>query len=486
MLYVYHGNTASVAKTDYLQVYAPYPRGDTSRIRVYPWYMEDAFEEKRDLDWLNQSPTDNLGLPLQTVTYRQHSLKPVEHFKCEGWVLGRRSDGLPWHETAGNLAIFRGPGSYHVSGQESDIHPYALYFQASGNGFYLGSAYTNGKFMTTLNGVYQECVYLHTDHYRFTIGNGGKIRWIQRVSEGGKIIPSYMAGSYVRMNSSPPGFSQVPLSRWYGPMISIGIVNNYSIPGVDTSYLRSIPCPWGEICAEAVATMPANWQGNGVALINDLRDCKSQALKTAESIRSLGASKHKLKAAASLYLSFHYGWKLLFSDLKELRDSLNKNLGDGFDHCTASRSATVDIPDWSCTCVQTYQVFINRWDGLFKKLDKFSQLSEAADLKLTLRSAWDLTKYSFVIDWFVDVGSVLNQIDSFYTLAYDVKTIAGGKSVKYSMTLKDHSVGNITASYYLREYSPTIVQPIPSFETHSPTTSIRNHWIEGGSLIVSR
>lgn len=441
--------------------------------------------ENREVGFLNQTPRDNLDMDfLPTVRYRQHTLHPVAHLKGGGWWIGRRADGEAWNRRDSNNIYLDGFGSYHKVTKTGDFCR-NVSIDIGGDISYTSSFYNEGVFWYTFNGVYQRCtrVYAQLDQ---SYWNGSTFRHrYDRLS--GNIYPleyvlntlvyEYPAEALARLAVKP--YARAPWSY-----VKVDIIPPPDLPYFPIDVCRTVPVNWGVLCAQALESMPDSWQGNGVALVNDLRDCKSAAIKTAKSIREL--PKSKLRSAASLYLSFHYGWKLLFSDLNELYASLKRNLGDGFDHCTASATDTVGGNGWDISRLSTYQIFYNRFSGLFSELDKFAQLSQAADLNLSLRSAWDLTKYSFIVDWFVDLESVLSSLDSFYTLAYHCETIAGGKSINCHGIFTDTTHGVLSYKYYLREYSGAIVTPTPPLATHSPTTAIRNHWIEGGSLIVSR
>lgn len=450
-----------------------------------------AFREE-DLDYFDQDPPEGLSTVYHKVVYRQHRLNPVEHLKINGVLYGKRRDGQPWsNETSDAKETY-----INATGAAS-VNTYSEVAFCSSPIYYpVKDSRSIQALYCSISGASGECW-----EARANIGRRDNT---SLYILGHKLIPTTtgykIASKHIQITVSKQTAKEIISSGAYinyfhftdadfksqSQFSNIAVTPANTVPILGRNYFRyrQVPDIWHELCGEAISSMSSSWDGNGIALVSDLREMRSAALSTAESIKSFHGPK-KLKAAASVFLSFHYGWKLLASDLNELNRSLKRKLGDGFDHCTASRTLSVETGYYRGSLNMTYEVYYNRFEGLISELDKFSQFADTFDLKLTLGNVWDMIPYSFVVDWLVGIGDALSAIDSFYTAAYHVKTICGGRSIKYNLTLADTELGFINISYYRRGYG-SIVSPIPPLETHSPTTSIANHWIEGGSLIVSR
>lgn len=237
--------------------------------------------------------------------------------------------------------------------------------------------------------------------------------------------------------------------------------------------------PWAQLARDAYNNIEAGFDGNGIALVSDLTNSVSSARDTAKAVQGLAGSK-KAKALASIYLSFRYGWKLLMSDVRSLSQAMQRSVSSRFTRTTAQKSTTIN----GCNVTATYQVYYDKFGGILGDLSALDQLTEELDLEMNLGNLWDMVKYSFVLDWFADVGSVLESMDSFYNVAYRYQVLAAGKSLKVS---RKRSVpgytGSITETAYRRRYAEDAIPPSPLPATHQPRSQ---SWIDGAALVVQR
>lgn len=121
------------------------------------------------------------------------------------------------------------------------------------------------------------------------------------------------------------------------------------------------------------------------------------------------------------WLESRYGWRPLVSDLKSLSeavDNLGKKVQRLKERSGASISAFSERPDslvWNGSTVRAYEYKSWTWTFSFRG-------SVVADMRPpTIQvnpvvTAWELVKFSFVIDWFVSIGDALQAIsfDLFY------------------------------------------------------------------------
>lgn len=240
---------------------------------------------------------------------------------------------------------------------------------------------------------------------------------------------------------------------------------------------------WPEIAAEAYQDLGMT-SINGIANVKELfgmGEAVTGFIKTLKSLPSKRAA-----AAAQLFLSVHYGFKLTVLDAIELRKTLIKysEKRSSLSKCTATKS-------WEhggISYTATYQVF---YDEFAKLKSSLQQLLLISDFALTTENWWDMVPYSFVVDWFIDVGSVLTALDNYYNVTQRHEVICAGKSILESRTLSKSSLGlaadihcsPIEASCFTRMYQSKAVIPslIPSV-----TINPFNHLIEAAALVISR
>jgi hypothetical protein len=235
---------------------------------------------------------------------------------------------------------------------------------------------------------------------------------------------------------------------------------------------------WGDLAREAYQDL-GFYSGNGVALFNDLIHMKEAASSTLSTILSLGS--RKLSAVSQLFLSFHYGWKLTVMDLEELWSSLQTNASTK--RCQAAAYWSKNGADYSAR----YQVDYDPWAQVHDLVDLFVGLF---DLELRPHTAWDMIPFSFVVDWFVQIGDVLTGLDNWYNLTRRHTVIAAGRSIRCwkqvsprMLGLPDSLMGEVFCSYYKREYG----RPIPPSILPSVTSNVPwNHSVEAAALVVSR
>lgn len=171
---------------------------------------------------------------------------------------------------------------------------------------------------------------------------------------------------------------------------------------IDNAHPPELPVDWGELGQQAGANLQY-WDGNMPAYARDLRILADSILDFAELIKG----KKTPKNLADIYLSDKYGLKLTANDTVALLDAI-----DGAKKATEMRYrrvqalATNDVGPW--VVHQYYTVDYDPFDSFSK--DFLKQLSDF-DALPTLSNLWDLVPYSFVIDWFIDIGGALEQYE---------------------------------------------------------------------------
>jgi hypothetical protein len=233
---------------------------------------------------------------------------------------------------------------------------------------------------------------------------------------------------------------------------------------------------------------------NGLAYVKDAASIATSFLSFGESLRSLASSMRRagrsanairsaVKKSADAYLSIHYGWKLQFEDTRSYIDQF-RNIGSGRGRVTTSSAQHTGIDqDWSIT--QYYHLL---YDNLVEEKDMLSEFLAELDLLPTLENLWDLVPYSFIVDWFLDIGSMLNAIDNYYHITTKYRLICEITTIRATRIRNVYGLlpgctGSLTETYYGRRISTNPYTPLPwSSESSGPF----NHWFEGLALIVQR
>lgn len=240
---------------------------------------------------------------------------------------------------------------------------------------------------------------------------------------------------------------------------------------------------WRELASQAYQTLGMT-DMNGIAYIKDFGEMGAAFSSFANTLRTL--PKSKVKSAAQAWLSVHYGFKLALLDTIKLRDTLEK---ESLRNTRESKCQAVT--SWRYEDIQftaRYQVFYNQYGQL---LSEVGRLADLMDAEITAENLWDMVPYSFVIDWFVGIGDVLQSLGVYSDLVQKHTVIACGRSVTGHCQARPSQLGlpagliaqNIQLSCYLRRYSRQL--QVPSL-LPKVTVNPFNHLVEGAALVVSR
>lgn len=232
----------------------------------------------------------------------------------------------------------------------------------------------------------------------------------------------------------------------------------------------------GDLSADAISGVEF-FSGNGQALIRDVMNINNSFTSTIQDIK--GMSKGKAKAFASAYLSVHYGYKLLASDIKELSDELLRYSGmNNTTSVTAGKSYTKD----GITYTDRVEIFYEMFGNLPSDLSKLSYL---LDTTPSLHSIWDSLPFSFVVDWCANIGELCSGIDDFYTIAQRHRVIGTTFSHKkerhFTKTIGNETFDVIQTSYERRCSADWM--PLPTFQFNAGVPSI-GHAGEITALLV--
>jgi hypothetical protein len=259
-----------------------------------------------------------------------------------------------------------------------------------------------------------------------------------------------------------------------------GWINTLAIPSIEELPFPHAGVHYGELAQEASQKVNRN-QVNMIAFLRDLRDPRALIPK----LKNL----QKLKTHAGNYLAFEYGILPTLDDLKAIAAAFAKHKPyidrNGFKTYNAFHSESSGDGIDTFTLEQRIKLAIADEDNGF--IDLMNRV-ESSGFAPTFENVWDLIPYSFVLDWFINVGDFLERVDSRMRLArLDIQYVTmSRKSVKqrvFSASSNNLYGGILKLVQYSRWTEDHCPVP-PLFLLHAPTVS--DHWLEASALIIQR
>jgi len=242
--------------------------------------------------------------------------------------------------------------------------------------------------------------------------------------------------------------------------------------------------PFGDLAMEASQKTLRN-DVNMIAFIRDLKNPKALIPK----LKNLSS----LKTHSGNYLGVKYGVLPTADDLTNIVKSLktvspflDKN-GYTVQSAVAVSSASAEVLGKPSQFIreQRIKIAIDNEDVDFSDL---IQRVESAGFMPTFENIWDLVPYSFVLDWFINVGDFLERVDTrLRLLRLNIRYATLSQKLEHSFELaipaKYATTGKLTIKRYNRWTQDH--SPVPPFRITSTITA-QNHWLEGAALILTR
>lgn len=237
---------------------------------------------------------------------------------------------------------------------------------------------------------------------------------------------------------------------------------------------------YGTLTAEAAATADSN-AANMIAFVRDLKDIKSLIPKL-KNLKSL-------KTHANNYLAVNYGILPTVGDLESIHNALMKtHWTDSFGNQVLTSGHTVKQTHGSIrlTTIRRMKLIVSNDDSEFSQMVRKMRSS---GFYPSPQNLWDLIPYSFVLDWFVDIGSFLERIDHGMRIAQlpIVATTYSQKSIYDMSTILEELLPDFAVTAEVISYSRNVASdPIkPPLAFNSELTA-HQHLVEGGALILTR
>lgn len=198
----------------------------------------------------------------------------------------------------------------------------------------------------------------------------------------------------------------------------------------------------------------------------DLPSFGKDLLKSVKDVSKVTSKKKLAKWMGSSYLSYMYGSRMTASDIATISHELDPErvmdvYNRSFSTVHANNSVYGIDPKGKIHAVRTKncKIYYNPIDNRIKHLQL---LLENLGLAVNPENTWDMIPFSFVIDWFVNTGELV-ETQGAYQYASLLDVISVINSEKYVYTLSDQVFpgwsGNMTITKYYRHVSSKLPQP---------------------------
>lgn len=246
---------------------------------------------------------------------------------------------------------------------------------------------------------------------------------------------------------------------------------------------------YGVLAMDAAQKVNAN-KTNMLEFLRDIRNPKELIPKLA-TLRGLLSSRKRslLKDMSDDYLAVKFGVLPTISDLQNIvaafrrrKPFLDRN---GFQVYTARHDDSALVDNISYTLEQHVKLAIDQEDNefqlLLEKLDSFGTLP-------TLERLWDLIPYSFLIDWFVDVGGLLERVDTrLRLLMFNIRYVTMSRKettlVDDQPSVDSPYLTSVSRVHYHRWVTDHC--PAPPISADTPFRDF-SHWLELSALYIQR
>lgn len=268
--------------------------------------------------------------------------------------------------------------------------------------------------------------------------------------------------------ATPLNYRDIPIPR---SAADIGFMPICQRPAVWDYY------PATRSAMESLGTLDVNNLEN----LKDVKDVKKLVpLNIVLGLKS-GNPVKIASAISSLYLWYKYGVSNAVRDAIAIASS--KVCTPNGDYCTYGGYTTKYLD--------------TTWAYNVELLGRYAPTSMVARLRdkfrlwglaITFENVWDMIPFSFVIDWFVPVGSLLGSVDvslAVLTNRYNVSCcVSSRKGTRYGAVGQFGLYGTVTHTMYERNVS--YIAPLSCSPSGLYDPCLSSHWSEGTALIVSR
>lgn len=240
------------------------------------------------------------------------------------------------------------------------------------------------------------------------------------------------------------------------------------------------PKPWSELAHTASENFKIV-RFNALEFISDLKN----PTKLIPKLRNL----RNIKGLAGTYLNVKYGILPTVDDLTSLYESVvkvRKNVDrNGFQTNSAGYLSSSEVGPYRHTLEQHLKIAIDNEDS---RIQSIVTGLENVGLMPNASTLWELIPMSFAVDWFVNVGDYLGDIDANRRLArFNVRYCTTSTKRTWEVDIDPDEAqgftGTIQACAYERGSNPHVPSSPPDL---SAPLNVSNHWLEAAALTIQR
>lgn len=221
-------------------------------------------------------------------------------------------------------------------------------------------------------------------------------------------------------------------------------------------------------------------EGARILYINTMQYLKELPLLGRTIKTVLGIRKLNPKAMADAYLSAYYGLRLTIADSKEIARAARWQLSKESQRVSRIRSRKRYTRSDNVGVSYNLTIYYQQSDSL---LIKALNTLQSIDLFPSLKNVWDIIPFSFVLDWFVNIQDVLEEIDA-QTFWSTTSINAIIESEKSEMDVEVEGFGNVVFSDYIRRVQFSLPPCTPKLD--DPTLPSLRNWVNGSFLVIQR
>lgn len=215
---------------------------------------------------------------------------------------------------------------------------------------------------------------------------------------------------------------------------------------------------------------------NNIENLKDLKDIKKSLPPILKLLR-----KRNFKSLADFYLWYKYSYSTTKLDLLAYYDFFQKQAqdlsrSDNFKRLSLYFSDARSDGSMFASTVTRYNILTDTYS---------CSLIKSLGLSLNLGNTWDLLPFSFVVDWFVNLGDILSRIDHFDTVS-EMRIRTSVASTKEVITFQPLVRYGCTSLCTVASYQRDVLESLPIGRFEVSLKNPANHILDGLALVVSR
>lgn len=247
---------------------------------------------------------------------------------------------------------------------------------------------------------------------------------------------------------------------------------------------------WGDLSQQSCNNVKL-LDMNGIAYLGDLMKLKELIFDTIKLLKG----KATLKSLAGLFLEVKYAILTFIDDSKQVASIGKKLVNHQFQSCNTTRSfstfITTDpgsLPGLTWTTQFHQKIYYLQDDvGWIEGI----RLALTTGLFPSLSNVWDFVPYSFVIDWFFDLGSLFERVDTnTFISVLPIQAACQSRCDKTAVScssLPEMTSRNFFGFIMYQRYRRDIVSSMtpPGWRIDAKKEGF-DHWVESAAMLIQK